>query len=204
VAETDLELVGRMIRGDEAAFERFFDATYPALYRFALARLDFDRDAAAEVAQATICKAIRKLHTFRGEAALLTWLNTFCRRELYAFTTRHHTRVEVMLTDDDPEVRAALESLRTSDEDDLDAALDRTKIAVLVQRVLDHLPPHYADALEWKYIDEASVREIGQRLGIGAKAAESLLCRARRAFRDAFRTVVQAWPGRDPFEGWGG
>jgi RNA polymerase sigma-70 factor (ECF subfamily) len=202
VGETDLELVRRLIRGDEAAFERFFDATYPALYRFALPRLNFDRDAAAEVAQATVCKAIGKLHTFRGEAALLTWLYTFCRRELYAHTTRHHTRVEVTLEDDDPEVRAALESLRRSDADDLDAALDRTKIGVLVQRVLDHLPSHYADALEWKYIDEVSVQEIGRRLGIGGKAAESLLTRARHAFRDAVQTVVPAWPGPDPFEGW--
>jgi RNA polymerase sigma-70 factor, ECF subfamily len=202
VSENDLELVRRMIRGDQAAFERFFDATYPALYRFALPRLAFDRDAAADVAQATICKAIRKLHTFRGEAALLTWLHTFCRRELYAHTTKHHTRVEVTLVDDDPEVRAALESLRRADADDLDAALDRTKIAVLVQRVLDHLPSHYADALEWKYVDEISVQEIAQRLGVGAKAAESLLTRARRAFRDALLTVAPASPGPNPLEGW--
>jgi RNA polymerase sigma-70 factor, ECF subfamily len=197
VGDTDLELVRQMLQGDQAAFERFFDATYPALYRFALPRLDGDRDAAAEIAQATICKAIRKLHTFRGEAALLTWLNTFCRRELYAYRTRNHTRVEVMLVDDDPEVRAALESLRT-DADDLDAALDRTRIAALVQRVLDHLPSHYADALEWKYLDEVSVEEVGQRLGVGEKAAESLLTRARRAFRDALQTIVPTLPGGDP------
>jgi RNA polymerase sigma-70 factor, ECF subfamily len=202
MGDTDLELVRRMLQGDEAAFEQFFDATYPALYRFALPRLDGDRDAAAEVGQATICKAIRKLHTYRGEAALLTWLNTFCRREIYAFTTRHHTRLEVRLVDEDPEVRAALESLRSSDADDLDAALDRTKVAVIVQLVLDHLPSHYADALEWKYIDEVSVEEVGQRLGVGAKAAESLLTRARRAFRDAVQTIAPALPGPDPFEGW--
>jgi RNA polymerase sigma-70 factor (ECF subfamily) len=201
VGDTDLDLVRRMLQGDEAAFERFFDAIYPALYRFASARLDGDRDAAAEVAQAAICKAIRKLHTFRGEAALLTWLTTFCRRELYAYTTRHHTRLEVMLVDDDPEVQAALESLRRFDVKDLDASLDRARVASLVQRVLDHLPSHYADALEWKYIDEASVEEVGQRLGLGVKAAESLLTRARRAFRDAFHTIAPAWPGADPFEG---
>jgi RNA polymerase sigma-70 factor, ECF subfamily len=202
MSDTDLELVRRMLQGEEAAFEQFFEAAYPALYRFALPRLDGDRDAAAEVGQATICKAIRKLHTYRGEAALLTWLTTFCRREIYAFTTRHQTRLEVTLVDEDPEVRAALESLRSSDADDLDAALDRTKLAVVVQLVLDHLPSHYADALEWKYIDEVSVEEVGQRLGVGAKAAESLLTRARRAFRDALQTIAPALPGPDPFEGW--
>ena len=66
-----------------------------------------------------------------------------------------------------------------------------------MQRVLDELPSHYADALEWKYIDEISVHEIAARLGLGAKAAESLLTRRANAFRDAFRTLAAA--ARPPF-----
>jgi RNA polymerase sigma-70 factor (ECF subfamily) len=195
--ETDPELVRRLLRGDEAAFEQFFDAAYPALYRFALARLDFDHDAAGEVAQAAICKAIRKLHTFRGEALLLTWLCTFCRRELYDHRQRHHGWVQVDLLEEAPEIRAALESLRTTPVQDLDASLDRTRVASLVQRALDHLPTHYAHALEWKYIDELTVRAIGERLGLGPKAAESLLTRARQAFREAFQTMAPRTPGRE-------
>lgn len=191
---TDFDLVQRMLAGDEAAFERFFDAAYPLLYRFALVRLGFDRDAAGDVAQAAICKAIGKLRTFRGEAALLTWLCTFCRHELYAFHRRNPGRFEVELVEDDPEIRAALESLRAATSQDLEAWLDHHKAASIVQRVLDHLPSHYADALEWKYIDEISVQEIGVRLGLGPKAAESLLTRARRAFREAFQTMAPAWP----------
>ena len=61
-----------MLRGDKAAYERFFNVAYPAMYRFALARLDFDRDAASDIAQSTVCKAVRNLASFRGEAALLT------------------------------------------------------------------------------------------------------------------------------------
>jgi RNA polymerase sigma-70 factor (ECF subfamily) len=196
--ESDSELVRCLLRGDEAAFERFFGAAYPALYRFALARLDFDHDAAGEVAQAAICKAIQKLHTFRGEAALLTWLCTFCRRELHGYRHRRHGgRVQVDLLEDTPEIRAALESLRAPAGQDLDASLDRTRVASLVQRALDQLPTHYAQALEWKYIDELSVRDIGERLGLGPKAAESLLTRARQAFRDAFQTLAPQTPGRE-------
>ena len=153
-----------------------------------------------EIAQAAICKAIRKLHTYRGEAALLTWLSTFGRHELYAHSRRNPERLRVELAEDDPEIRAALESLR-SEESDPDATLDRQRVASLVQRALDHLPAHYANALEWKYIDGFTVQEIAVRLNIGAKAAESLLTRARRAFRDAFRTVAPAWPGFDALEG---
>jgi RNA polymerase sigma factor (sigma-70 family) len=184
-----------MLDGDELAFESFFGAVYPALYRFALTRLGSDEDAAGEVAQAAICKAIAKLHTFRGEAAVLSWVCVFCRHEIYAYLKRHSARTHVSLgplSEDDPEIRAALESLRLATVDDQEASLDRDKLGAFVQRVLDQLPSHYADALEWKYIDEISVHEIGLRLGLGAKAAESLLTRARSAFRDAFQTLAAA------------
>ena len=181
-----------MLDGDERAFDAFFDAVYPALYRFALARLDSDAEAAGDVAQATISKVIAKLHTYRGEAALLTWACVFCRHELYAHAKRYGQTVHVHLAEDDPEVRAALESLRLATVEDPDRSLDRVKLAAFVQRVLDHLPSHYADALDWKYIDEVPVEEIATRLGLGLKAAESLLTRARAAFRDAFRTLAAA------------
>jgi RNA polymerase sigma-70 factor, ECF subfamily len=167
-----------------------FNTIHPVLYRFALARLDGDTDAAGDIAQAAICKVIAKLHTYRGEAALLTWACVFCRHELYAYEKRHAERPHVELTEDEPEVRAALESLRVRTTADPDALLDRAKVAAFVQRVLDHLPSNYAEALEWKYIDDLSVQEIANQLGIGLKAAESLLTRSRAAFRDAFRTLA--------------
>jgi RNA polymerase sigma-70 factor, ECF subfamily len=183
-----------MLGGDESAFEEFFDTAYPLLYRFTLVRLDFDRDAAGDVAQAAICKAIGKLGTFRGEATLLTWLCTFCRHELYAFHRRNPGRLEVELAEDDAEIRAALESLHSSKAEDLETWLDHHQAASIVQRVLDHLPPRYAEVLEWKYVDELRVQEIAARLGLGFKAAESLLTRARQAFRDAFQAIAPAWP----------
>ena len=158
-----------MLQGDASAFDDFFETAYPALYRFALTRLGFDRDAAGDVAQAAICKAIRKLRTFRGEAALLTWLYTFCRHELYAYRRQHGP---ISASSWRRTIRRfGRRSSRCSapSSEDLDASLDRHKIASLVQRALDYLPPHYSNALEWKYVDEMSVREIGGRMGLGAE-----------------------------------
>jgi hypothetical protein len=39
-------LARRMIRGEESAFEEFFEDYFPPLYRFALARAGHDPDAA--------------------------------------------------------------------------------------------------------------------------------------------------------------
>ena len=60
----------------------------------------------------------------------------------------------------------------------------------MVWAVLDHLPVRYGNALQWKYIQGLSVREIASRLGASPKAAESLLTRARQAFRDGFAAVA--------------
>ncbi len=192
VAGSDRRLARRMLRGEEEAFEEFFERHFPGLYRFARTRLGGDADAAEEVAQVTLCKGIGKLATYRGEATLFTWLCTFCRHEISAwYRRRGRTAPGIDLIEEIPEVRAALESLSSTWGEGPDRALGRKEIGRLVQVTLDSLPSHYGDALEWKYLDELPVREIALRLGVSPKAAESLLTRARGAFREAFSVLNQ-------------
>ena len=186
-----------MLAGEEAAFEEFFKTNFPRLYRFALIRLGYDEDAAEEVVQATLCKAIGKLETYRGEAALFTWLCTFCRHEMSAHFKKLKRESSVIgLVEDSPEVRSDLESLAQT-LDDPEEALHRSEISRLVQVTLDYLPPKYGDALEWKYIQGLNVKEIAERLNIGPKAAESLLTRAREAFRDGFESLMRGASNRE-------
>jgi RNA polymerase sigma-70 factor (ECF subfamily) len=188
-SEAERELVARMLSGEEAAFDEFFEDYFPGLYRFALSRLHRDEDTAEEIAQAAMCKIVQKLHTFRGEASLFSWMCTFCRHELSAWY-RHNNREprEADLLEDNPEVRAALETLVTEAVEPEDE-IRRREVSRLVRTILDHLPPHYGNALEWKYLDGLSVAEISDRLGVGLKAAESLLTRARKSFRDGFTAM---------------
>jgi RNA polymerase sigma-70 factor (ECF subfamily) len=110
--QSDRELVQRMLGGEEEAFQQFFDLHFPGLYRFALGRLGHDPDAAEEVAQAALSKVVRKLHTYRGEASLFTWVCTFCRWEISAWHAQRSRRgMPVELVEESAEVRAALESL---------------------------------------------------------------------------------------------
>jgi RNA polymerase sigma-70 factor (ECF subfamily) len=175
-----------MAAGDERGFDEFFDAYFGAIYRFALSRLR-DEDEAREIAQATLERAAFAIASFRGEAALFTWLCTICRREMsahYRRTRRGGQPVE--LSEESPEIRAALESLASEPPPGSDAALRRADVARIVQVTLDSLPRRYGDALEWKYVLGLTVEEIAERLSLGPKAAESLLSRARRAFREGW------------------
>jgi RNA polymerase sigma-70 factor (ECF subfamily) len=189
----DKALTRRLLAGDEPAFEEFFAAYFPRLFRFALPRVGGDEDAAEEATQAALVKGIEKLHTYRGEAALFTWLCAICRNEIVAVQRRTHREPALTLVEDAPEIRAALEAL-ASDAPGPDAALRHAELARLVRATLDCLPRHYAAALEWKYVHDLAVREIAARLGVAPKAAESLLARAREAFREGFAASTGGWP----------
>jgi RNA polymerase sigma-70 factor (ECF subfamily) len=189
---SDPQLIRRMLAGDERAFEAFFNAYFPRLYRFALPRLNGDVEATREIVQVTLGKAIRKLESFRGESGLFTWICQICRNEIVDYIRAERRMRHVVLIDDQPELRAAVESIEAPDEFDLVKGYGREEAARLVRVVLDRLPASYGDALEWKYIEGESVETIGERLGIGTTAAQSLLARARRAFRESLESVFGA------------
>lgn len=190
--DRDRDLVDRLLAGDDRAFRQFFDTYFPRLYRFALARVSYDEDAAEEIVQSALSKVVTRLGTYRGEAALFTWLATFCRREIGEWMRRQARQPDpVGLIEDTPEIQAALESLTSVDEPGPHERYRRRELSRAVQVTLDHLAPRYGDALEWKYIQGRSVKEIAARLEISPKAAESLLTRARIAFRDGFQELAR-------------
>jgi len=189
----DRELVQQMLAGEERAFSEFFTTYFPRIFRFALPRLNRDQDTAKDVVQATLVKAMRKLGDYRGEAALFTWLCQICRREIADHVRAQVRRTDkVVLIEDSAEVRAALESIEAPASDDPLKRCDGAELQRLVHAVLDRLPNRYGEALEWKYVEGRSVEEIGDLLGIGHTAAQSLLARARVAFRDGLEAVFGA------------
>ena len=190
VEASDRDLVKRMLSGQEEAFAEFFDGHFPRLYRFALVRVNYDADAAEDVAQTVMCRAVAKLQTYRGEAMLFTWLCTFCRHEIAEWHSRRGRTQPVALPEDSPETQAVLESLAAGMGGGPEDELQRKEVARWVQMTLDSLPYPYGDSLEWKYLQGHSVREIAARLQLSPKAAESLLTRARRAFREAFSALL--------------
>ncbi len=188
----DKKLVKQMLASDERAFDQFFDENFARLYRFALTRLSDDPDAAREVAQISLTKAIRKLHTYRAESALFTWLCSICRNETSDWLARQgRYREHIVLTEDFPEIQAAVDSLQSPDQMSPERHYRRVEVLRLIQVALDKLPARYGDVLEWKYIEGHSVNEISERLDIGAEATQSLLARARKAFADAYSSLTE-------------
>lgn len=187
----DKLLAARMLRGEQDAFDEFFERYFERLYRFTLARAGNDADAAEEVVQEAICKGLANLRSYRGEAAMFTWLCQICRNTLSTYCeVRNRDRVRSVPFDESEEVKAAFESLTASISTDPQHETSREELREIVQKILDYLPDRYGQVLEWKYVLGFSVLEIAGKLDMSEKAVESMLSRARSAFRQEFVSIA--------------
>lgn len=179
----DIALVKRVLNKERAAFNEFFETYFARLYRFSLSRVSEER-ICEDIVQETLCKAIRKLDQYRGEASLFTWLCQICRNEICTWYRKQDNQIQLVADlDDDPLVRASLESLSHMEFND---ETERHALEKIVQLVLDYLPNNYGKVLELKYLEDLSVQEIARKMGTTAIAVQSLLARARTAFRKGF------------------
>lgn len=180
------DLVGRMRRGDERAFHEFFDAYASRLAAFAARRSSLDSSAIEDVVQMTLINAIRNLAGFRGQSALFTWLCQICRNNLADLRRRAARQPRAQSLEELANERPLATVVELTDfRDPLDECeTDSTRGAV--RRIINKLPAHYARILELRFGDELTVPEISRTLQMTEDAAESLLTRARQAFRVAW------------------
>lgn len=191
----DHAIARRILGGDRDAFRQLFDQYFPRLYRYVLARLDGDHDGAQEVVQLTFCKAIERLDSYRGDAALYTWFQQVCRNTLLDYCRANQRRRHLVLPlEERPDVRAILDTIAAPVAGEPEHQAWRVDVQRLVQATVDALPDRYGEVLELKYVDGLAVKQIAQRMALTDKAAESLLARAREAFRAAI-TEMAGTPG---------
>jgi RNA polymerase sigma-70 factor (ECF subfamily) len=93
---SDRELATRVaVNGDPDAFAVLVERHQSKIRAFLRRLLTSDDAAADDLAQETFLAAYQKMHTFRGQAALGTWLHTIAYRQFVSLT-RKQKRVQVM------------------------------------------------------------------------------------------------------------
>ena len=187
IRSRDRHLARRMCNGDEDAIGYFCREYLPKVYRFALARVRVDSDA-DDVVQNVMTNAARRIETYRGDATLLTWLLQICRRELSKRYARIDRQPSALPFDRDDVLRALVESVEAAQSDEPEHVALGRELTMRIRSALDELPMRYAQALEMKYVDDMSSKEIAGLLGVGDEAIQSLLARARRALKEVFMT----------------
>jgi RNA polymerase sigma-70 factor (ECF subfamily) len=179
----------RALHGEPGAVKLLAESALGPLYAFCLYRVGRNRDLCEEVVQETLVRAIRELHQYdpaRAGDNIYPWLVGLARNEISRVLARGKNVVslEDLWGRMDRDLLAQFARLEVEPfGDDL---LQREETCQLVNATMSQLPPHYREALEAKYVSGKSVRDLAVLWCISEKAVESLLTRARQAFRGSF------------------
>lgn len=175
-----------MRAGEQSAFDAFFAAYAPRITAFVSRRSSLDPAGVEDMVQASLIKAIRNLESFRGEASLFTWMCAICRHEMASLRRKVERQPVHESADGDRAIRDTLLELRVPSDHEPPHELELEAHRAAVAKALNSLPEKYARVLEWKYGDGFSVEEIAGMLGLTTIAAQSLLARARKEFKDVW------------------
>ncbi len=175
--DTDKELVKRVQRGDQAAFDMLF-ARYQSKILSLIGRYVRDSEEVQDVAQEAFIKAYRALPRFRGDSAFYTWLyriaiNT-AKNHLVARSRRPPaTDVDV----EDADYRDDADMLRETE--DPESALARDELSDTINQALIDLPDDLRSALTLREFDGLSYDQIADILECPVGTVRSRIFRAR-------------------------
>jgi RNA polymerase sigma-70 factor, ECF subfamily len=180
---------------DRHAWHALYEAHADSVYRYALYRVRGDRALAEDVTQETFTRAIESIETFRGDASgLLKWLRGIAKRVMarrarsLVPVAARPLSLDTLVGDNQGEQPA----WTTDPERQSDAAMMHEEEQQLTGAALTALPERWEEVLRMKYCEGLRVMEIVQRLDSTPKAVESLLSRARAAFRATYARMAAA------------
>jgi RNA polymerase sigma-70 factor (ECF subfamily) len=180
-ATTELRDESRMIAsilaGDAQLFHELIRPYERRVYAMALSFLRNEADA-EDTAQETFLKAFRNLASFRGEARFGTWLVSITLNEARS-RIRHRNTIKMESLDEPLDDQQALPALLRDWKEIPSEALERKEVRLLLQTAITALPLIYREVFQLRDMEEMSVRETAEALGISISSVKVRLHRAR-------------------------
>ena len=176
---SDRVLMAASASGDRMSFEALVRRHGPALHRYARRMLRDEGDV-AEVVQDTFVSAWRQLGTFRGDAAVQTWLFTICSRKV--IDSRRVKRAQPL---DD----RLLEPLAgTGTAVDPFAFASNSAFMAALELALGELPPRQRASWVLREVESLTFPEIGVVLALSPDAVRGHHRRARAMLSERLRS----------------
>ena len=167
-------IVKEVLEGKRGAATRFYRQFAPKLRRYLATKLP--EQEVEEVLQDTFLSAFDSLPLYRGEANVFSWLVSIARHEVADFYRKKYVRIAVEQT-------SPLFENMVSETLSPEFVYEKKKIEKKFFQVYRGLTQQYQDILSYRYELSMSVKEIAERMDLSFKATESLLFRARLAFK---------------------
>ena len=177
---------GNAITPTQLTPEQVFRDYTPRVYSLARRMLGNDADA-EDVTQDVLLQVVRKLHTFRGDANIATWLHRVTVNAALAHRRKRASRESHEVHDpfdhflDSGYHSDPVQPWRATPETQ---ALSR-ETAEMIEKAISQLPEIYRDVYVLADVEGMPNGEIGDLLGLSIPAVKSRLHRGRLLMREA-------------------
>ena len=171
----DEDLVRRFLSGDRSAFAVLVERHERRMYNLALRMTGREEDA-RDATQDAFLTALRKLSSFRGEAAFTTWLHRVTVNACYDLLRK---RQRAPLLDRDDEDLPGFEPPAAPDHADV------ASMSVDVRRALLEVPEDFRVVMILHDVQDLAQDDVAAILGIPVGTVKSRLHRGRIALAKA-------------------
>ncbi len=195
----DQALVALVLSGTREAFRPVMQRYNQRLFRVARAVIGEDSEA-EDVLQESYMRAYNKLDSFRGDSTLSTWLTTIVLNEARGRLRKRRLMVGLEQVDAAPDdTHQVIQFPSKFGSEDPAASAARSEIRHLLEHAIDELPPAFRIVYMMREVEECSVEETANQLGIKAATVKTRLYRARRLLREHLHdrlanTMSEAFP----------
>jgi RNA polymerase sigma-70 factor, ECF subfamily len=184
----DGELAARAAKGDTAAFEVLMRRHNRTLFRTARAILRDDAEA-EDALQEAYLQAYHALAEFRGEARLSTWLVRIVANEALMRLRKEARRAQIVPMQS-ADATPGFEELSDNTMDKPDTSAERAQVRRLLETQIDALPDAYRTVFMLRAVEELSVEETAQILGMPAATVRTRFFRARSLLREGLALKI--------------
>ena len=174
--DDDRALVTAVLERAPGAFERLV-ARHQALVWHVVARMVRNPEDARELCQDSFLRVHQRLHQYRFESALSTWI----ARVAFSVASRHLQRKRLPMAEP---ADATVDVLATvADAFDLEAACADGETMEHLRLAIDALPPLQRTLVTLYHLDELGIADIGTITGLPEGTVKNYLFRARQKLR---------------------
>lgn len=192
---SELGIARRIAGGDREQFATLIRQYNRRLYRLARATLRDDAEA-EDALQDAYLSAYHGIGDFRGDAAISTWLSRLVLNECLGRIRRGNRRSKVVpLVSSNDEVGLVAEEPARRPE----RIVARAQMRGILEQKLDELPEAFRVVFVLRSVEELSVEETAEVLGIPAATVRTRYFRARGLLREALAQEIDL-AERDLFE----
>jgi RNA polymerase sigma-70 factor, ECF subfamily len=160
--------------GDIEAFERIYRRHHQRIYTLCL-RMVRDASRAEDLTQEVFIQLFRKLHTFRGDASISTWLHRVAVNQVLMHFRKPIVKSE-QTTDDDA---VLIQVVHGTEQPNKMVLLD----GIALKEAIARLAPGYRMVLLLHDVEGYEHEEIGKILGCAVGTSKSQLHKARIKLR---------------------